>query len=246
MSKQGIFTLARILRPHLQKKDTCYCKAILVVVKVACAFYKLTQGASLLHYSKMFAIGKSMICLAVWDFVCAVNVELQSEISWPKGNSLLTTMANFQEWCGLHSVVGAIDGLHFHIKKPSMMPKDYFYFKTGNYSMQCRAVCDKKNCFLNILIGMPRSTNDSKVLKCSSLYRQAITSNQLFDRAFSQEGFNPYVIGDKEYPLYLWLLTPYWDLPYGRQFVRKQLHQYKVRKDRCVIENSFGIFKQSF
>ena len=122
MSKQGVFILAGILRPHLQKKDTRYCKVIPIIVEVACAFYKLTQGSSLLHYSEMFAIEISTVCLGVWDFVYATNVELQSEISWPKGNSLLTTMAEFQEWCGLPRVVDAIVGTHFHIKKPSMMP----------------------------------------------------------------------------------------------------------------------------
>ena len=107
-------------------------------------------GSGKLDYFEMFAIGKSMVCFAVRDLICIVNIELRSEISWPRGNSLLTTMAKFQEWCGLPGLVYAIDGMHFYIKKPSMMPKDYFYSIIGDYSIQYQVVCDKNKRFLDI------------------------------------------------------------------------------------------------
>jgi hypothetical protein len=65
MLKQYVLTISRILRPHLQRKETCYRNVVPIVVKVACALYKLTQGASLLHCSEMFAIGKWIVCLAI-------------------------------------------------------------------------------------------------------------------------------------------------------------------------------------
>jgi hypothetical protein len=80
-------------------------------------------------------------------------------------------------------VVGAIDGTHFDIKKPTMVHEDYFYFKNRGYSMQCQALVDRNKKFLSVLVGMPASTNNSRVLKCSSLHWQAATLNQLFDGA---------------------------------------------------------------
>ena len=83
--------------------------------------------------------------------------------------------------------------------------------------MQCQAVVDVNKKILNVSVGMPSSTNDSHVLRCSSLYRQASMSNSLFDAAYAQDGFSPFLLGDKGYPLYPRLLTPYRDLLGGRQ-----------------------------
>ena len=67
-------------------------------------------------------------------------------------------------------MVGTIDGTHFDIKKPKMIPIDYIYFKTGGYSIQGQATMDRNKKFLDVVVGMLGSFNDSHVLKCSSLY----------------------------------------------------------------------------
>lgn len=105
-----------------------------------------------------------------------------------------------------------------------MVHEDYFYFKSRGYSMQCQALIDRNKKFLDVVVGMLASTNNSLVLKCSSLHWQAATLNQLFDGAYSQKGFSPFRIMDKEYPLYPWLLTPYHDFSRRRQCVAKRLY----------------------
>jgi hypothetical protein len=238
--------MADILSPHIQKRDTTFRSAIPATVKVAVALYKLCQGASLLICSEQFALGKSTVCEAVQEVVRVVNVHFRHEIAWPHGNRLLQGMADFKEWCGLPGVVGAIDGTHFDIKKPTVGPEDYFYFKSGGYTIQCQVVVDRHKRFLDVSIGMPGSTNDVRVLRRSALYRLATTTNQLFNVAYSQEGFSPYLIGDKGYPLYPWLITPYRDLPTGNRSLQEWLFNRKLSTGRCVVENSFGILKQSF
>lgn len=74
--------------------------------------------------------------------------------------------------------------------------------------MQCQAVVDRHKRFLDVSVGMLGSTNDMRVLRRSSLYHLATTTNQLFNVAYSQEGFSPYLIGDKGYPMYPWLMIP--------------------------------------
>lgn len=238
--------MADMLSPYIQKQDTRFWDAIPATVKVAVTLYKLCQGASLLICSEQFALGKSTVCLSVQEVVRAVNVHFRHEIAWPSGNRLLQSMADFRDCCGLPGVVGAIDGTHFQIKKPSIGPKDYFYFKTGGYTLQCQAVVDRQKRFLDVAVGMPGSTNDVRVLRRSALYRLATTTNQLFDVAYAQEGFSPYLIGDKGYPLLPWLLTPYRDLPRGNRSLQERLFNRKLSTGRCVVENAFGILKQSF
>jgi hypothetical protein len=41
----------------------------------------------------------------------------------------------FQVWCGLPNVQGAIDGIHISIAKPFTYPKDLYYHKFGEYNV---------------------------------------------------------------------------------------------------------------
>ena len=52
-------------------------------------------------------------------------------------------MSDFQEFCGLPGVAGAIDGTHILVKKPALAPEDYFYFKRSGYNIQMHAVIDR-------------------------------------------------------------------------------------------------------
>ena len=49
---------------------------------------------------------------------------------------------------------------------------------------------DRSGKFIDILVGMPGSTNDARQLRQSMLYEKATTTN-LFDLADSVEGFVP-------------------------------------------------------
>ena len=90
---------------------------------------------------------------------------------------------------------------------------------------------------------MPRSTNDVRVLHRSALYTLATTKN-LFDLEYADEGFMPYLLGDKGYPLYTWLVTSFRELPHGGVCsVEDRLLNHKLRTGRCVVENAFGILK---
>ena len=80
-------------------------------------------------------LGKSIVFEALQDVVRAMNVHFRHEIAWPYGNQFLQGMVDFKDWCGLHGVVGAIDGTYFHIKKPIIGHEDYYYFKSGGYTI---------------------------------------------------------------------------------------------------------------
>ena len=61
---------------------------------------------------------KSIIYVGLRNVVRAINKEFRHKIQWPRGACLVQKMNQFQEWCGLPSMVGAIDGTHFDIQKP--------------------------------------------------------------------------------------------------------------------------------
>ena len=60
----------------------------------------------------------------------------------------------------------------------------------------------------------------------------------------SFQGFSPYLLGDSGYPLLLWLLVPH--RGQGNLPVAQSLFNRKLRRGRGVVENAFGILKQTF
>ena len=153
------------------------------------------------------------------------------------------TQEKFANLCGLPAIVGAIDGTHMSISKPRHGLTDYFYFKSGGYTLNCQAVVDSEKRFLDLYLGMPGSTNDSRVLRRSSLYDRGMHNN-LFDDQRGVEGFSPYLIGDLGYPLLPWLMVPHRN--HIRLSMAKALFNKRLRKGRCVVENAFGILKETF
>ena len=171
-----------------------------MLVCVAVTLFKLTHGASLFVCSEMFVVRKSTCSAILRKIVRAINNCFRHEISWPIGKRLQQVQHDFQQLCGLPSVVGAIDGMHINISKSRYGPKDYYYFKSRRYTLNYQAVVDSNKWFLDLYLDMPGSTNDARVLRRSSLYHLAMFEN-LFDARHAVEGFSPYLLGDNGYPL---------------------------------------------
>ena len=134
-TKAAIFCLAEVLALYCERQDTQYCKVVPVRVRGAATIYKLVHGTSLLICFEQFAIGLSTLLGTLRDIVQAVNIYFWQEIQFPRGSHLQNVMRDFEEFCRLPVVAGAIDGTHIHIRKPYVGPEDYFYFKTSGYSM---------------------------------------------------------------------------------------------------------------
>ncbi len=134
--------ICKHVKPLLSKHDTKYRKVILVEIEVSCVIYKLAQGGNILAYSELFAIGRSIIALVFWKVVRAINVVFKRLKIWPMGDKMQVVMTKFKNWCGMPSVVGAIDDIQIAITKPSgAFAKDYYYHIKG-YSIVAQAMVD--------------------------------------------------------------------------------------------------------
>jgi len=105
-------------------------------------------------------------------------------------------------------VIGAIDNTHISISKPKHVLADYFYFKSGGYTLNCQVVVDNQKRFFDLYLSMLGSTNDLQMLRRFFLYHLA-THNNLCNEWYLMEGFSPYLIGDLGYPLLPWLMVPH-------------------------------------
>jgi hypothetical protein len=68
---------------------------------------------------------------------------------------------------------------------------------------------DHEKQFRDVFVGLSRSMNDFRILHLSNLYSK-VTFDGFFDHEHgSQDGINPYILGDKGYPLLPWFMIPH-------------------------------------
>ena len=66
----------------------------------------------------------------------------------------------------------------------------------------------------------------------------------LWDSSLAFDGFSPYLLGDSRYPVLPWLVVPHRGR--GNLSVAEGLFNKRLSRGRVVIENAFGILKQTF
>lgn len=71
-------------------------------------------------------------------------------------------------FAGLPGVIGAVDGTHIQILKPTRCPETYFNRKKF-YSLNVMLVCDSNEHFTYYSVGSPGSFHDARVFRRSKL-----------------------------------------------------------------------------
>ena len=145
--------------------------------------------------------------------------------------------------CGLPGIAGAIDGTHIEIAIPRFASSDYYYFKLGGYTINCQAVVDSKKRFLDMYVGMPGSTNDSRMLRRSTLYHRG-QHRRLWNNSLSFNGFSLYLVGDAGFLFLPWLMVPH--RRDSNLSLSNRLFNCKLSRGQSVVENAFSLLKLSF
>src|SRR5947207_1867951 len=141
----------------------------------------------------------------------------------------------FKRKAGILYAVGAIDGSHIPIKAPKQFPMDY-YNRKGFYSIILQAVIDFSGKFINIFVGYPGSTHDSRIFHNSSLYH-------MFNSSSSVIPANAYILGDTGYPCQNWILTPYSD---NGRLIQIQTYYNVKHSQTCIGSVVTGRVPQIF
>ncbi len=174
---------------------------------MACALYKSFQGCNLLICNELFVVGRLTISVTLRKFIIGINIVFKKIFSLPIGNKMQAIMQGFKSFCGLPNIQVVIDGMHFSISKfVGFFSEDYFYHITCDDNIVCQVIVGDKKLFTDLFVGFFESVNDSKVLGKFGLYVNA-QQQGLFNVNKGQDGFAPYLLGDKGYPLLSWLMT---------------------------------------
>ncbi|XP_041810051.1 protein ALP1-like [Chelmon rostratus] len=204
-------------------------------VHILCTIYWLTHGLSYSVVSRAFNVPKSTVCRMVHTGVENIAALRQEVIRLPAPGALdavghaFAQLANSPVFSGC---VGAIDGCHVCIKTPpGPGGQDYLNRKLFP-SIQLQAVCDGKGLFINTFVGYPGSVHDTRVLKNSRIYSEAL---------YPPAGY--FIVGDGGYPCIdrpVAIITPYREPLQGRVQSRFNHHHAKARS---IIERAFGMLK---
>lgn len=204
--------------------------------KIGASLWFLATGECFRSIGDRFGMGESTFSYALRDFIHVIIVKFLAEkITFPSTAIEINEIINgFKRLGRIPNVIGAIDGSHIPIKAPHLFPVDYFNRK-GFYSIVLQAVVDHKKKFLDICVGWPGSTHDSRVLINSNLYNKFNNQSNFFFN-------NKYILGDGGYPNLSWLIVPYKDI--GRGLIQQQTYfNLKHSQTRIKVEQAFGLLK---
>ena len=108
-------------------------------------------------------------------------------------------------------VVGAINGVQIEVIDPSNNSKVDYFNRKQYYSISTQATIGANLVFLDLATGFPGSVSDSRVLRHSTLYRNAEQGRILSmpTETVQDIATRPILLGDSGYSLPPWLIIPY-------------------------------------
>lgn len=210
----------------------------------------LATGASFRAMSFVFMRGETTIgkivdetCDAIWEVLQPLYMKK------PTTNDWLRISREFLEIWNLPNCLGAIDGKHIRIKKPSNTASSYFNYKEY-FSINLMACCDANGLFTSIDVGDYGRNNDSGVFKNSGL-GQALSNNTLNipkpsplpgEEEFGRS-FHYYFAADEAFPLCINIMKPYNQRVLNND---RRIFNYRLSRGRKIVECGFGMLVSKF
>lgn len=214
-------------------------------------FYRrfLATGASFRSMSYSFMRGETTIgqiidegCSAIWQVLQPQYMKKPSTTDW------LQDAEKFLDLWNLPHCIGAIDGKHIRIKKPTNSGSSYFNYKEY-FSINLMACANADGLFTSIDVGDYGRNNDSGVFKKSGL-GQALSTNSLNIPNPSPlpgeelgRSFPYYFAADEGFPLSVNIIRPY----NQRNLTNiRRIFNYRLSRGRKIVECAFGMLVSKF
>ena len=244
MSPERFQHLLDLVRPHIEKEDTKFRKAISEAERLAITLRLLATGDLQQTLSFSFRVGKATVSKIVAETSDAIySVLKETYLSPPKTKEdWLRIAQEFEDKWNMPHSIGCIDGKHVRIECPKLSGTLYYNYK-GFYSVVLMAVWDANYCFSLIDIGQYVSNNDSGVLaasKMGELFKDNEMNLPSSSKISGSDDFDfPYFpLGDEIFPLKPWLMRPF---PGKSATEEERVYNYRQSRARRWIENAFGI-----
>lgn len=182
-------------------------------------------------------------CDVIWQILRAVYMKQ------PTTNDWLHISSQFLEKWNIPNCLGAIDGKHIRIKKPSNSGSSYFNYKEF-FSINLMTCCDANGLFTTIDVGDYGRNNDAGVFKNSGL-GQTLSNDTLNlpkpsplpgEEKFGRS-FNYYFVADEAFPLCTYIMRPYGQRALNND---RRIFNYRLSRGRKIVECAFGMLVSKF
>uniref|UniRef100_A0A1I8NRK4 DDE Tnp4 domain-containing protein n=1 Tax=Stomoxys calcitrans TaxID=35570 RepID=A0A1I8NRK4_STOCA len=160
--------------------------------------YQQTVGNEVVSSTSKTSVGRILReCLTLFDeWIC------NKWIKPPTAEEQQQTIDAFLDKTGFPGVIGCVDGTHIRIKGPGENMKHLYYNGMGYYSINVMVICDQNMNITYVEGTHPGSSNDSSVWEASEV-------SQKIQQEFEQGKRNFWVLGDADYKLKPYLMTPF-------------------------------------
>ncbi|XP_060810720.1 uncharacterized protein LOC132904419 [Amyelois transitella] len=244
MSMTTFDDLLKRVNEDLKKHDTNMRKSITPEEKLAICLRYLASGCSYMDLHYAYRVGVSTINSIIVEVTNVIWNNLHQEFmklpdtkyEWEQIADAFYNKANFPH------CIGAVDGKHIRMKKPSHSGSMYMNYKNF-FSIVLLAVVDSNYRFTYISVGSYGKECDSSIFKESTFWKRLNDGSLDLPEArplfTGLESRVPFVIvGDEAFGLHYNLLRPYGGTHLDKN---KRIFNYRLTRARRYVECAFGI-----
>ncbi|GMJ03517.1 hypothetical protein HRI_004020900 [Hibiscus trionum] len=197
--------LAGLLEPLLECRDPIGSQLNLSAeLRLGIGLFRLATGSSYAEIARRFGVSESVTRFCAKHLCRVLCTNFRFWVAFPSPEELTSVSFEFEQLTGLPNCCGVIDCTRFNIVNEI----------NGNIdSIAAQIVVDSTSRILSIIAGFKGDKTDSKILKCSTLYKD-IEEGKLLNSSQSivnGVAVNQYFVGDSDYPLLPWLMVPFGD-----------------------------------
>ena len=236
------------LTPRLQKQCTFMREPLQVGLKLAATPRFLATGNSYPSLQYSFRVHVSTICKFIPEVCKGIIAVYKDEVlRCPKTEEEWKEVAaTFSSNWNYHNCLGAVDGKHITMKKPSNAGSYYYNYK-GFHSIVLMAVADATYKFLYVDVGAEGGASDGGTWSNCSLH-DAVEENiagllQPVSLPNDDQPVPYHFVGDDAFALRTWMMKPF---SHRSQILRERIYSYRLSRAQRVVENVFGILCQRF
>lgn len=236
------------LRPRIESIPNNYRKPLDPGLKLALTLRHLATGEDYHSLRFQWRCAHNTISKVVRQVTRAIIEEFASEVvKCPDTPEAWKEVADkFGDRWNFPHALGALDGKHICIRKPTSSGSYYYNYKHF-FSIIMLALVDADYKFLWVDIGANGACSDCQVFNISELKAKIDDDSIGFPEPEPLPGDDKdmpfFIIGDDAFPLKTWMMKPFSRRSLSRQ---EAIFNYRLSRARRIVENAFGILANRF